>query len=213
MGAGFIRSAVVLTAWACCASPIPFRQEQRPKSNWTSPDAPCAKFDDLRKPAIGNVGVKIDADEPWAEGFRRALRFWNTVLTANFHEENDLSACTVRIIDGGPGVLSGAVAARAQLTDRANFRGKIAVSRTAGKEMSSAEIYASAVHELGHLLGLKHNANSRSIMFFLDVDGTEVLDSQDLQELSKHHQLRSAIIEKSSLPIQESRTEIASSTR
>ena len=68
--------------------------------------------------------------------------------------------------------------------------------------MNSAEIYATAVHELGHMLGLKHNANSRSIMYFLDVDGTEVLDGQDILELSRLHTLRPAILAKSLLPIQ-----------
>ena len=32
-----------------------------PPSNWTSPDAPCAKFDDLRKPLLSDISVKIDA--------------------------------------------------------------------------------------------------------------------------------------------------------
>jgi hypothetical protein len=161
---------------------------------------------------MGDIGIKIDAAEPWADGFRRAIRFWNTVLTANFHEEIDLGACSVRIIDGGPGVFSGALAARSQFSDRANFQGKIAVSPPAAKEMSSAEIYATAVHELGHMLGLKHNESSHSVMYFLDVNGTEVLDSEDILELSKKHELRPAIHRKRFLTIQEGSIEIASNT-
>jgi hypothetical protein len=180
---------VVLATWLC-ASPIATRERQQPQSNWTSPDAPCAKFEDLRRPVIGDIGIKIDAAEPWADGFRRALGFWNTVLTANLHEETGLTACSVRIIDGGPDILNSTVVARSQITYWANFRGKIAVSKATAKEMNSAEIYATAVHELGHILGLKHNANSHSIMFFLDVDGTEVLDNMDILELSRRHEVR-----------------------
>jgi hypothetical protein len=199
--------------WLGSASRTPLRERQQPRSNWTSPDAPCAKFDDLRKPVTGNIGVKIDAVEPWADAFRRALLFWNTVLAANFHEETGLNTCSIRIIDGSPAILNSAVAARSQFTDRSNFRGKIAVSRMAAREMSSAEIYATPVHELGHMLGLKHNESSRSVMYFLDVDGTEVLDRDDILQLGRRHQLRPAVRRKGFLPIQEGPTELASSTR
>jgi hypothetical protein len=163
---------------------------QEPLSNWTSADAPCAKYNDLRKPDLGNIGVKIDAAEPWAEGFRQALGFWNTVLAADFHEETNLDSCAVRIIDAAPDILTNAMAARSQLTEWNNFRGKIAVSPGAAKAMSIAEIYGTAVHELGHMLGLRHNASSQSVMYFLNVNGTEVLDRKDISDLSKHHKLR-----------------------
>ena len=201
MGA-LVRWAAALATCLCCASPIPTHQRQPAKSNWTSSDAPCAKFDDLRKSVIGNIGVRIDASEPWANGFRQALRFWNTVLNANFHEETDLNACSVRVVDGGPDIFSSAAAARSQFTDRINFQAMIAVNPQAAKEMNSTEIYATAVHELGHMLGLKHNESSHSVMYFLDVDGTEILDCEDILELSKHHELRPEVLDKRFLPIQ-----------
>ena len=157
-----------------------YGRQEKPQSNWTSADAPCAKYDDLRKPVLGDIGVKIDATEAWADGFRRALSFWNTVLAANFHEETNLNSCAVRIVNGGPDILNNAIVARSQLIERNNFRGKIAVSPGAAKAMSSAEIYGSAVHELGHMLGLKHNVSSQSIMYFLNVNGTEILDRKDI---------------------------------
>jgi predicted Zn-dependent protease len=159
---------------------------------------------------MGNIGVKIDAAEPWADGFRQALGFWNTVLIANFHEETDLNTCSLRIIDGSPAVLSSTVAARSQFTDRANFQGKIAVSRIAARQMNSAEIFATAVHEFGHMLGLKHSSNSDSVMYFLDVDGTEVLDVEDIRELSRRHELRPAILENPLVPIHAPSIEITS---
>jgi Matrixin len=175
---------------------FPPPDKDRPRSNWTSPDAPCARYDDLRKYSLGDIGVKIDAREPWADGFRQALSFWNTVPAANFHEETNLNVCTVRIIDGSPDILKAGIAARAQLTYWNDFRGKIAVSSVAAKYMGSAEIYSTAVHELGHLLGLKHNANIHSVMYFIDLDGTEFLDSKDISDLKRFHELRQAIFSK-----------------
>ena len=58
--------------------------------------------------------------------------------------------------------------------------------------MSSAEVYGIAVHELGHMLGLTHNADSHSVMYFLNIDGTQFLDSKDILDLSRHHKLRAA---------------------
>jgi hypothetical protein len=181
--------AGVLAVWLCLATQITAGAEKKPQSNWTSTDEPCAKYDDMRRPVLGEIGVKIDTTEPWADGFRKALSFWNTVLAVNFYEETNLSACAIRIINGGPDILNNGIIARSQLTARDNFRGKIAVSPEAATAMSSDEIYGAAVHELGHMLGLKHNASSRSVMYFLNVDGTEVLDSKDILELSSHHKL------------------------
>jgi hypothetical protein len=109
--------------------------------------------------------------------------------------------------------LKSAVAARSQITDWASFQGKIAVSQVEAKRMDSAEIYAAVVHELGHLLGLKHNESSRSVMYFLNVNGTAVLDREDILELSRRHELRPEVLGKGFLPIQAGSTEIASVSR
>jgi hypothetical protein len=181
--------AGVLAVWLGFAARITAGAEKEPRSNWTSADEPCAKYDDMRRPVLGDIGVKIDANEPWADGFRKALSFWNTVLVANFHEETNLSVCAIRVIGGGPDILSTGMAARSQFTGRDNFRGKIAVSPGAATAMSSDEMYGAAVHELGHMLGLNHNASVLSVMYFLNVNGTEVLDSKDILNLSSHHKL------------------------
>ena len=172
------------------------------RSNWTSADRPCAKYDDLRNPVLGNIGVKIDVSDAWAVAFRRAFRFWNTVLAADFHEESSLSACAIRVINGGADILNHSIVARSQITEWTDFRGKIAVRAGAAEQISSGEMYGVAVHELGHMLGLKHNESSQSFMYFLDINGTEGLDGKDIVGLSKHHKLRSTSVSIGLLPVE-----------
>jgi Matrixin len=189
----------VLLGWA---SQSVARAQESPRANWTSADTPCAKYNDLGMRLLGNIGVKVDAKAPWADGFRRALSFWNTVLAANFHEEADLSACAVRIVDGDRGILNHGIVARSQNMERSDFRGKIAVDSAAAKKLSEAEIYGIAVHELGHMLGLKHNPSSGSIMYYLNISGKEVVESQDIAALSRRHELRPNITSSSFLSIE-----------
>ena len=182
----------ILATWLGCASPATTQAEEKPRSNWTSADAPCANYDDLLKPVLGDIGVRFDAGS-LGGAFRWALSFWNTVLTANLHEDKDLNTCAVRIIEGGPDILDHTVVARSHIPDWADFQGKIAVSSEAAKHMSRSEMYGTAIHEVGHILGLKHNPSCRSVMYFLNVNGSEALDHEDILELRKHHQLRPAI--------------------
>ena len=183
-----------------CICQVAAQAQENPPTNWDSPDAPCAQYDKLRSRALGNIGVRIDVNRAWANAFRQAFKFWNSVLMVNFHEERGLDACSIRIINGSPGILNHVTLARSQLTGWVHFRGKIAVNPRSAKELNGAAIYAIAVHELGHMLGLKHNPSGRSIMYFLNADGSEYLDQQDILELSAHHELRPTTI--SEIPIQ-----------
>ena len=192
--------ASLLTMCLGCAAQL--TAGAQPRTNWTSSDAGCARYNDLRNRVLGNIGIKIDASEPWAAGFRRAITFWNTVLVANFHEETDLSACAIRVINGDRNIFQNGIVARAQVPEWADFRGKIAVRPAMANELSSMEIYGVAVHELGHLLGLRHNPSPESVMYFLNVNGDEVLDITDLVALSRHHKVRPSIFSADYLSIQ-----------
>jgi hypothetical protein len=57
----------ILATWLGCASPAKTQAEEKPRWNWTSADAPCANYDDLLKPGLGDIGVRFDAAEPQKE--------------------------------------------------------------------------------------------------------------------------------------------------
>ncbi len=56
--------------------------------------------------------------------------------------------------------------------------------------MSDDELYATAVHELGHIFGLFHSNHPSSVMFYIDADATSLLDEADLRALAARHMLR-----------------------
>src|SRR5262249_49739115 len=78
--------------------------------------------------------------------------------------------------------------ARAQLPNRAAYQGWIAFNTKVA--LPKREQYLVAVHELGHVLGLPHNPNSRSVMYYLRLDGQTVLASADLAALAVRHKTR-----------------------
>lgn len=85
---------------------------------------------------------------------------------------------------------SGTIVARAQLLDRLNFQGWIAVDPRASSYLADDDATAIWIHEIGHLLGLKHNPSASSVIFGVDVDGSSKLDSQDLRAIASQHALR-----------------------
>jgi hypothetical protein len=122
-----------------------------------------------------------------AKQFKNALNFWATVIDMDWHED-DTSSCAVQLVEGTPAILRGLIVARSQFAERGNFQGWIAFDRHT--ELTQLEMYAVAVHEIGHMFGLKHNPSPRSVMYYLDLEGREVVDRWDLEQLSIHHKLR-----------------------
>jgi hypothetical protein len=132
--------------------------------NWSTPDEPCAKYNDLKKYALGDIGVKIDVSDPaWAAAFRRALVFWNKILDVNFHEQKNIDACALRITDGPPAMFNGGYTAFAQAADLDGFEAKIVVLPQV--PFSPAATFVNAVHEIGHVVDLRHNRDPRSVMY------------------------------------------------
>jgi hypothetical protein len=59
-------------------------------------------------------------------------------------------------------------------------------------KLSKTGLYRIAVDEIGHMLGLRHNPDIRSLMYSLDLDCSDLLDADDLAALAAHHKLRIA---------------------
>jgi len=123
-----------------------------------------------------------------AREFERALDFWSQVVDLDWHEVES-GDCTIQLVDGTPDLFRIAgTTARAQFPDRANFQGWVAFNPAA--RLPAEEYFLVAVHEIGHLLGLSHSNSSASVMYFLELDGSVVVDADDLATLAKKHRLR-----------------------
>lgn len=173
----------ILLAAPCLASP---------RVNWTGPYRPCLHKSELLKTGHLEVGVRFDTASPVStEAIRRALRFWSGVLDISVYDEPS-DDCTIAVVDATPDILSkDNDVARAQFTDWGKFEGWIAFDPHIASYMSSDEIFATAVHELGHIFGLVHSSNARSVMYYLDVDAETELDPADLRALAARHTMRS----------------------
>jgi hypothetical protein len=151
----------------------------------------CANYSELLKHGHMELGVRIAASDPGvASQFRRAMDFWAGILDMEWHED-DSENCAIEVVDGGRGLfrpMNGVVAARAQFPSQANFQGVIAFNER--MTLTRTELYMIAVHEIGHLFGLQHNPNPMSVMYYMDLEGSESLDSNDLASLSALHKLR-----------------------
>ena len=157
-------------------------------ANWSGPYSTCTQHSELLKRNSLDVGVKFATSNQELEvQFRNALSFWAEILDMRWHEDNSTS-CSIQVVDGTPEILKRSIVARSQFTDWDNFQGWIAFNPAA--QLKPRELYLTAVHEIGHMLGLKHNPNSRSVMYYLDLDGQQYLDAADLALLSSRHKLR-----------------------
>jgi hypothetical protein len=167
---------------------FPASLADRQTTNWAGDFSHCNHRFELLKHDPMDLGVKISTSNPeLAAAFRRAMSFWAKVLYMQWHEDAS-SSCAVQLVDGTPAVLQRNIVARSQFTEWDNFQGWIAFNPKA--PLSDTEMYLTAVHEIGHMLGLKHNPSARSVMYYLDLDGSEVLDRRDLTALASRHKLR-----------------------
>jgi Matrixin len=159
-------------------------------SNWVGQFDPCKRSSELLKHDHMDIGVWFNTSNPdLAIEFRRAMDFWAGVLEMSWHDQNT-SDCSIQVIDGSPDLFARGkvIAARSQLTNRTNFHGWIAFNP--GCPLNRTEMYLTAIHEFGHMLGLQHNPSAKSVMYFLDLDLEESLDEKDLACLAARHTLR-----------------------
>jgi hypothetical protein len=167
--------------------------EHQPE-NWTGDFEPCSRRTELLKRSHMDLGVRTSTSNPvLAMEFRRAMEFWAGIVDMSWHAD-ETSLCSIQLVDGTSAILRNETVARSQFVDWRNFQGWIAFDPAA--PLTQQQMYLIAVHEIGHLLGLKHNPNPNSVMYYLDMRKQEVLDPLDLAALSSRHKLRLSSIQK-----------------
>jgi Matrixin len=166
-------------------------------ANWSANYPPCNRHSELLKQGHMDLGVRVaTANLFLAEKFRRAMDAWARILDLDWHEDNTQN-CSIQVLDGERALFQPKpqlIVARAQLPDRLDFQGWIAFNPA--QTLDETELYRISVHEIGHMLGLQHSSNVRSVMYGFDLEGLEWLDPTDLAALAAHHKLRIATLDK-----------------
>jgi len=159
--------------------------------NWTGDYQPCDGHAQLLSHERMVLGVRFaTSNRRLAKEFARALDWWSGILDMDWHEDDSLN-CAIQLVNGGARLFKHGEAARAQFPGQPSFQGWIAFN--AKVPLPGDRLFVTAVHELGHLLGLPHSANPNSVMYFLSPDGPVFLDGSDLAALTARHKLRREI--------------------
>ena len=170
---------------------VPGLLAAEPAANWSGDYPRCSHRSDLLKHGPLDLGVRFNTTNPLlAQQFRRAMDFWATVLDLEWHEDS-AETCSMELSDGQRELFEPTpnnMVARSQFPDRRGFQGWIVFNPAV--KLTPAESYRISVHEIGHMLGLKHNPNTRSLMYDLDLECSEELDATDIASLKAHHKLR-----------------------
>jgi len=164
--------------------------------NWSGQYPPCDRHPDLLNREHTDLGVRFStSNKTLTQQFARAMDFWSEVLDLDWHKV-DTEACSIEVVDGASELFaSSATTARAQFPDCPAFQGWIAFNPAS--RLTEHDLFLISVHEIGHLLGLRHNPSGSSIIFFLELDDSVSLDATDLAALAARHKLRSGAFENS----------------
>lgn len=174
---------------------IPGFLAAEPLANWTADYPRCNHRSELLKRGPLDLGVRFNTvNVTLAKQFRNAMDFWSSVLDLAWHEDST-ETCAMEVVDGESALFEPTphnMVARSQFPDRRDFQGWIVFNPAV--TLTPAEAYRISVHEIGHMLGLKHSSNSRSVMYDIDLECSQELDQSDIAALKTHHKLRQAVI-------------------
>src|SRR6185312_6036348 len=123
--------------------------------NWTAPFPPCAHNNEWRKRTHLHVGAYIATASPEIRhATMRALDYWSSVLDMDWYPAVSPD-CAVGFFDGPDNLLYDGTIARSQYPDDARFEGWLIYNPDA--PLTDREWYYTAIHEIGHMLGLLHS--------------------------------------------------------
>lgn len=160
----------------------------QPAGTSIAPLQACTNSSDLLKFDTMNVGVQFaTSNSQLAIQFANAMDFWASIIDMQWHMERD-SHCSIQLFDGQPKLFEDSTVAKAHRADRSDSAAWIAFNPKA--PLTSSELYLTAVHEIGHLLGLSHNPDGLSVMFYTNRPAATLLDETDLRALTRVHKLR-----------------------
>jgi hypothetical protein len=167
---------------------VDFAQRHQSPVLRMSPRESCRSSSELLKHGSMNIGIRFTtSNSKLVVEFENAMNFWTTVIDMHWHAEQS-SLCSLELIDGQSDLFDDSTVAKAHLaqTDESSnwiaFNAKVPFTR--------GELYLTAIHEVGHLLGLEHNPNVSSVMYYTNAAGAILLDATDLSALAERHKLR-----------------------
>jgi hypothetical protein len=147
----------------------------------TFPVLACQNAAILQSPFHLELGVRFSTHDPRiVEQAGRALKRWSEIADMSWHRD-DSNHCSIDIEDGTSAAWDEIAEANAQ---------KGSITFASGGELTANELFLTAFHEIGHLLGLQHNPSPHSVMYWIDIRGDEVLDGSDIRALAATHALR-----------------------
>lgn len=151
----------------------------------------CRAYNGLLTTDHLNVRVKLDqvsAGDAWAT--KEALKYLATILDMSVIVDNDIRSCNLEPIyaNDDSGRLAWTIMPHSD-----GFDGTI--NYNTAHRVQAGPLVAILIHEIGHLLGLCHTRDRRSVMYYL-VDSSQVMNGsrltrRDIEEVGKLHALRS----------------------